>query len=115
MRNCKFCSKQKMFLVTHRQTDTTHIQYMCTPPPPQKNTHTTCTCSLAKLVTWVSPGERFKRNLGKMTQLAIELPKRPTPPEIPKLWVDLEMIPLMGSPHLSQWLGEDRWRKKKKE
>ena len=30
--------------------------------------------------------------------------QRPTPPEIPKLWVDFEMIPLMGSPHLSTWV-----------
>ena len=49
-------------------------------------------------------GERLKRNLGKMTQLAIEPPNGRHPLKSPKLWVDLKMIPLMGSPHLSKWV-----------
>ena len=49
-------------------------------------------------------GERLKRNLGKMTQLAIESPNGRHPLKSPKLWVDLKMIPLMGSPHLSKWV-----------
>ena len=48
--------------------------------------------------------ERLKRNLGKMTQLAIEPPNGRHPLKSPKLWVDLKMIPLMGSPHLSKWV-----------
>ena len=48
-------------------------------------------------------GERLERNLGKMTQLAIEPPNGRNPLKSPKLWVDLKMIPLMGSPHLSKW------------
>ena len=32
-----------------------------------------------------------------MSQLPIE------PPEMPELWVDVEMIPLMVSSHLSKW------------
>ena len=49
-------------------------------------------------------GERLKRNLGKMTQLVIEPPNGRHPLKSPKLWVDLKMIPLTGSPHLSKWV-----------
>ena len=49
-------------------------------------------------------GERLKRNLGKITQLAIEPPNGRHPLKSPKLWVNLKMIPLMGSPHLSKWV-----------
>ena len=49
-------------------------------------------------------GEALKKNLGKMTQLAIELPNGRHPLKSPKLWVDLELIPLMGSLHLSKWV-----------
>ena len=73
-----------------------------------KHTHTHLYLLLtAKTGSRGSPrerGERLKRNLGKMTQLAIEPPNGRHPLKSPKLWVDLKMIPLMGSPHLSKWV-----------
>ena len=39
-----------------------------------------------------------------MTQLVIEPPNGRHPLKSPKLWVDLKMIPLMGSPHLTKWV-----------
>ena len=74
------------------------------------HTHThTHTVLVAHCQNWSrgSPrerGERLKRNLGKMTQLAIEPPNGRHPLKSPKLWVNLKMIPLMGSPHLSKWV-----------
>ena len=56
-------------------------------------------------------GERLERNLGKMTQLAIEPPNGRNPLKSPKLWLDLKMIPLMGSPQVSKW-ARTRCRKK---
>ena len=95
------CGTSCMHTQTHTHTHTTHNHaHACM--------HTLyCTCSLPKLVTWVSPGEgreEHKRNLGKGLNQAIEPPKRPTPPEIPKLWVDLQMISLAGSPHFRKWV-----------
>ena len=91
---------------THRHTDT-HTQ---------TRTHTHTLVLVAHCQNWShgSPrerGERLKRNLGKMTQLAIEPPNGRHPLKSPKLWVDLKMIPLMGSPHLSKWV-KTRCRKK---
>ena len=75
----------------------------------QTHTHTLVLVLVAHCQNWSrgSPrerGERLKRNLGKMTQLAIEPPNGRHPLKSPKLWVDLKMIPLMGSPHLSKWV-----------
>ena len=82
---------------THRHTHT------------HTHTHTHILVLVAHCQNWSrgSPrerGERLKRNLGKMTQLAIEPPNGRHPLKSPKLWVDLKMIPLMGSPHLSKWV-----------
>ena len=64
---------------THISTNMHTCTHTCTCTHKTQTYRHTCTCtccSLPKLVTWVSPerGERLKRNLGKMTQLAIEPP-----------------------------------------
>ena len=95
-----------MHTQAHMRTDT----YMQKHTRGSAHTHThTHTLVLAHCQNWSrgSPrerGERLKRNLGKMTQLAIEPPNGRHPLKSQKLWVDLKMIPLMGSPHLSKWV-----------
>ena len=84
----------------YTQTHTTHTH---------THTHTLVLVLVAHCQNWSrgSPrerGERLKRNLGKMAQLAIEPPNGRYPLKSPKLWVDFKMIPLMGSPHLSKWV-----------
>ena len=95
---------------TYTHTDTERCTDTHTPHlTPNTHTHTLVLVLVAHCQNWSrgSPrerGKRLKRNLGKMTQLAIEPPNGRHPLKSSKLWVDLKMIPLMGSPHLSKWV-----------
>ena len=107
------CTHTRMCAHVHAHTCTQARAHTHTHTHTHTHIHTHCLVLVLVLVAhcqnWSrgSPrerGERLQRNLGKMTQLAIEPPNGRHPLKSPKLWVDLKMIPLMGSPHLSKWV-----------
>ena len=96
---------------THSDTHTPHIHtHARAHTHTHADTHTLVRVLVAHCQNWSrgssrERGERLERNLLKVTQLAsIEPPNGRHHLKSPNLWVDLKMIPLMGSPHLSKWV-----------